>query len=115
MAELQNSFVQPSPKARRLLRQLWELSLGHARLPHHLSSHTVGFCNKQMSCLSHGDSEPRLHVLMRFCLDPCPQKLTADPEGQVLHLGVPMVHPDKDRYQKTECELPDRCEVQGCF
>lgn len=75
MAELQNSFVQPLPKARKLLRQLWELSLGHARLPHHLSSHTVGFCNKQMSCLSHGDyeghSEPRLHVLMRFCLDPC--------------------------------------------
>lgn len=69
-----------------------------------------------MSCLSHGDyegdNEPRLHVLMRFCLDPCVLKNCLQ-TLRTLHLGAPMVHPDKDRYQKIEYEL--RCEVQGCF
>lgn len=120
MAELQNSFVQPSPKARRLLRQLWEILLGQARLPHHLSSHTVGFCNKQVSCLYHrdyeGHSEPRLHELMRFCLDPCVLKSwlqTLRDKHYILECLWSIQ--TRTKYQKIECEFPNRCEVQGCF
>lgn len=61
--------------------------------------------------MSHRDheshSEVRLHGLIRYDLDLCvPQTLTGNPVGQALHLGVFVVHQDKDKVASYRVQVP---------